>query len=194
MDAEPGLVVELADGGWVGAVTRVEKQTVELEDRNGRRRVFPLGAGFLVDGVAVRLAVPTAGPARPGQLRTASGSIAPTTTGEQVRAREGGDDVEDGSDQIGAERQYKQHDRRQDVRRLVAADLLGDRLRHVALGGLACGCPAHAVTSVPIFSPRSALVMLPAGSMPKTTIGIRLSMHRLNAVESTTLRPWIRAS
>jgi len=87
MDAEPGLVVELADGGWVGAVTRVEKQTVELEDRHGRRRVFPLDAGFLVDGVAVRLAVPTAGPAHPGQLRTASGSIAPTTTGEQVRAR-----------------------------------------------------------------------------------------------------------
>jgi len=87
MDAEPGLVVELADGGWVGAVTRVEKQTVELEDRHGRRRVFPLDAGFLVDGVAVRLAVLTAGPARPGQLRTASGSIAPTTTGEQARAR-----------------------------------------------------------------------------------------------------------
>jgi hypothetical protein len=87
MDAEPGLVVELADGGWVGAVTRVEKQTVELEDRHGRRRVFPLDAGFLVDGVAVRLTVPTAAPVRPGQLRTASGSIAPASAGGASRAR-----------------------------------------------------------------------------------------------------------
>lgn len=87
MDAAPGLVVELTDGGWVGAVTRVEKQTVELEDRLGRRRVFPLGAGFLVDGVAVRLRAPSAPPARPGQLRTASGSVAPASTGESSRAR-----------------------------------------------------------------------------------------------------------
>jgi len=87
MDAEPGLVVELADGGWVGAVTRVEKQTVELEDRHGRRRVFPLDAAFLVDGGPVRLTVPTVAPARPGELRTASGSIAPSSTGQQARAR-----------------------------------------------------------------------------------------------------------
>jgi len=87
MDAEPGLVVELADGGWVGAVIRVEKQTVELEDRHGRRRVFPLDAGFLVDGVAVQLRVPTAAPARPGDLRTASGSIAPSAAGGAARAR-----------------------------------------------------------------------------------------------------------
>ncbi len=84
MDAEPGLVVELADGGWVGAVVRVEKQTVELEDRHGRRRVFPLGAGFLVDGAAVRLGVPAAAPARPGELRTASGSVAPGSTRARV--------------------------------------------------------------------------------------------------------------
>ena len=83
MDAEPGLVVELSDGGWVGAVIRVEKQTVELEDRAGRRRVFPLGTGFLVDGVAVQLRVPVAAAARPGELRTASGSVAP----ESARAR-----------------------------------------------------------------------------------------------------------
>jgi hypothetical protein len=83
MDAEPGLVVELSDGGWVGAVVRVEKQTVELEDRHGHRRVFPLGAGFLVDGAAVELRVPPKAPTRPGSLRTASGSIAP----ESARAR-----------------------------------------------------------------------------------------------------------
>ena len=83
MDAEPGLVVELPDG-FVGAVIRVEKQTVELEDRNGRRRVFPLGAGFLVDGVAVQLRVPTAAPARSGELRTASGSVVPESTRARV--------------------------------------------------------------------------------------------------------------
>lgn len=84
MDAAPGLVVELADGSWVGAVTRVEKQTVELEDRHGRRRVFPLGAGFLIDGVPTLLRVPTAPPPRRGQLRTASGSVAPASSRARV--------------------------------------------------------------------------------------------------------------
>ena len=84
MDAEPGLVVERSDGGWVGAVVRAEKQTVELEDRNGRRRVFPLDSGFLVDGVPVQLRVPAAAPARPGELRTASGSVAPVSSRARV--------------------------------------------------------------------------------------------------------------
>lgn len=84
LDAEPGLVLELADGGWVGAVVRVEKQTVELEDRTGRRRVFPIDAGFLVDGAVVRLTVPAAAPVGPGGLRTASGSIAPGQTRARV--------------------------------------------------------------------------------------------------------------
>jgi hypothetical protein len=84
MDAEPGLVVELADGRWVGAVVRVEKQSVELEDRHGRRRVFPLGAGFLVDGAAVQLTAPAAAPTRPRGLRTASGSVAPDSSRARV--------------------------------------------------------------------------------------------------------------
>jgi hypothetical protein len=83
VDAETGLVVELVDG-FVGAVVRVEKSTVELEDRHGRRRVFPLGPGFLVDGVAVVLRAPTVTAPRPGQLRTASGSLAPATTRARV--------------------------------------------------------------------------------------------------------------
>jgi hypothetical protein len=90
VDAEPGLVVELPadppDESFVGAVIRVEKQTVELEDRQGRRRIFPLTAGFLVDGVAVRLRPPTVAAPRRGALRTASGSIAPAT-GVASRAR-----------------------------------------------------------------------------------------------------------
>lgn len=84
VDAERDLVVELADGGFVGAVTRVEKGTVELEDRDGRRRSFPLGAGFLVDGVAVVLRAPTTAPPRQNHLRTASGSVAPIATRARV--------------------------------------------------------------------------------------------------------------
>jgi hypothetical protein len=84
VDAERELVVELADGGFVGAVTRVEKGTVELEDRDGRRRTFPLGAGFLVDGVAVILRAPTASAPPRNQLRTASGSVAPISARARV--------------------------------------------------------------------------------------------------------------
>ena len=83
VDAEPGLVVELPDG-YVGAVVRLEKQTVELEDRHGRRRVFPLDSGFLVDGVATRLRVPVVAPPGANELRTASGSVAPTATRARV--------------------------------------------------------------------------------------------------------------
>lgn len=78
--AEYDAVFEVAAGGFVGAVTRVENDTVELEDRIGNRRVFPLGAGFLLDGEPVTLAVPTS--ARQKRV-TASGSIAP----ELARAR-----------------------------------------------------------------------------------------------------------
>lgn len=79
LDAEPGLVVELPEPrgreGFVGAVVGVVKGVVELEDRHGHRRQFPLGSGFLVDGEPVRLRVPrAAGPAAPA--RTASGSRA----------------------------------------------------------------------------------------------------------------------
>ena len=73
VQAERDLVVELADG-FVGAVVGVAKQTVELEDRNGRVRVFPLGPGFLVDGEPVVLVPPAAAPA--ARARTASGSLA----------------------------------------------------------------------------------------------------------------------
>jgi len=72
--AERGLVVEVADGGWTGAIVGLDRGTVGLEDRLGRTRWFPLGSGFLVDGEPVRLVIPTAA-ARP-PARTASGSIA----------------------------------------------------------------------------------------------------------------------
>lgn len=72
--AEPGLVVEVAGDGFCGAVTRVQSGTVELEDRVGKRRLFPLGGGFLIDGAPVELVV--AATASAGRARTASGSFA----------------------------------------------------------------------------------------------------------------------
>lgn len=84
--AEPGLVVEDAQTGWVGAVVRVEKagglHVVHLEDRRGRLKAFPLGPGFLVDGAPVVLTPPEAtqrerlAVARAAGARTASGSRA----------------------------------------------------------------------------------------------------------------------
>jgi hypothetical protein len=71
--ADRDLVVERADG-FVGAVVGVAKQTVELEDRMGRVRAFPLGVGFLIDGEPVILVAPRAAPAP--VARTASGSRA----------------------------------------------------------------------------------------------------------------------
>ena len=46
----------------------------------------------------------------------------------------------------------------------------------------------QAQTTVPTFSPMSALWMLPGTIMSKTTIGIPLSWHRVKAVPSMTLR------
>ncbi|MFB4303447.1 DUF3097 domain-containing protein [Actinomadura sp. NTSP31] len=73
--AEPGLVAEDPDSGFCGAVVGCDKFGVTLEDRFGKRRVFPLTkAGFLIDGKPVTLVRPAAGPAAPA--RSASGSIA----------------------------------------------------------------------------------------------------------------------
>uniref|UniRef100_A0A5Q5BJ99 DUF3097 domain-containing protein n=2 Tax=unclassified Mycobacterium TaxID=2642494 RepID=A0A5Q5BJ99_MYCSS len=71
---EPGMVVEDAQSGYVGAVVRVETGRVELEDRHGKVRTFPLGPGFLLDGRPVILTAPRRASAAPA--RTASGSVA----------------------------------------------------------------------------------------------------------------------
>ena len=72
--AEKDLVVEVASDGWCGAVTKAEAGLVELEDWKGRRRSFPLGAGFLIEGRPVRLVMPAK--QQSGMRRTASGSFA----------------------------------------------------------------------------------------------------------------------
>lgn len=73
--AELGLVVEDVESGYVGAVVRVEYGRMQLEDRHGKTRGFPLGPGYLLDGRPVILTAPRrAAPAGPS--RTASGSVA----------------------------------------------------------------------------------------------------------------------
>lgn len=69
------MVVEDAQTGYVGAVVRIEYGRMELEDRRGRRKPFPVGPGFLIDGKPVILTAPRrTAPASP--TRTASGSVA----------------------------------------------------------------------------------------------------------------------
>lgn len=75
--AERGTVLEVAADGFCGAVTSVSGGLVELEDRHGRRRSFPLGPGFLVDGADVVIVPPAPrAAAAAGPRRTASGSFA----------------------------------------------------------------------------------------------------------------------
>jgi hypothetical protein len=79
VEAVPGLVVEDFDGRFCGAVVALDKDAVTLEDRHGKRRVFPVPGSFLIDGKRVTLVRPRPAPAQksggPGN-RTASGSIA----------------------------------------------------------------------------------------------------------------------
>ncbi|MEV6525710.1 DUF3097 domain-containing protein [Longispora sp. NPDC051575] len=77
VEAELDLVVEDATGDFCGAVVGYEADGVVLEDRRGRRRVFPLlPAAFLLDGEVVTLRRPAPGPVTPQKRRTASGSVA----------------------------------------------------------------------------------------------------------------------
>src|SRR5580700_8512169 len=87
VEAERGLVVEDSQGRFCGAVVGYEKGAVTLEDRHGKRRVFPLApAAFLLDGQPVTLVPPAPAPAtRPARTaRTASGSVAPPTSRAKV--------------------------------------------------------------------------------------------------------------
>ena len=64
VEAERGLVVEDSEGRFCGAVVGYEKGAVTLEDRHGKRRVFPLApAAFLLEGQPVTLIPPAAGQA-----------------------------------------------------------------------------------------------------------------------------------
>ncbi|PZS13205.1 MAG: DUF3097 domain-containing protein [Pseudonocardiales bacterium] len=82
--AELGVVVETADAAFCGAVVELgralesgeSRDTVTLEDRNGKRRIFPiLPASFLLDGSLVTLVRPARRtPPKAHRAKTASGS------------------------------------------------------------------------------------------------------------------------
>ena len=72
-----GEVLEEVETGMCGEVVKIDRDlgTLTLEDRRSRRRVFPLGPGFLLEGKPVIVKAPSRkGPAKP--TRTASGSMA----------------------------------------------------------------------------------------------------------------------
>ncbi|HET8605232.1 MAG TPA: DUF3097 domain-containing protein [Marmoricola sp.] len=77
VQADLGLVVEEVTTDWCGEVVKVERDlgTVTLEDRRNKRRTFPLGPGFLLEGRPVVLVAPVRkGPQK--SSRTTSGSVA----------------------------------------------------------------------------------------------------------------------
>ena len=76
--AELGAVVEEVMTDWAGEIVAVDRDldTLTLADRRGRRRTFPLGPGFLLEGRPVILVPPRRASAPAGPKRTASGSIA----------------------------------------------------------------------------------------------------------------------
>ena len=91
--AELDLVVETPDGSFCGAVVAVGKavdagerrDVVTLEDRHGKRRVFPmLPAAFLLDGAVVTLVMPAVPATSTTVRRTASGSVAVANAPAQV--------------------------------------------------------------------------------------------------------------
>jgi len=73
-----GDVVEEVETDFCGEIVAVDRDlhTLTLEDRRARRRTFPLGPGFLLEGRPVILVAPVTRPAPPKPTRTASGSVA----------------------------------------------------------------------------------------------------------------------
>lgn len=89
VEALPGMVVEEVSDDFVGEIIRVERDlgTLILEDRRQRRRTFPLGPGFWLEGKPVTLIAPRTRPMPSTPKQTASGSIAVSGTRARV-ARE----------------------------------------------------------------------------------------------------------
>jgi hypothetical protein len=87
VEAERDLVVEDAGSGFCGAIVVIDRGSVTLEDRHGKRRVFPYAEGaFLLDGTRVTLTRPKAASPIRGN-RTASGSIAVSGAAARVARR-----------------------------------------------------------------------------------------------------------
>jgi hypothetical protein len=76
--ASLGLVVEEVMTDFCGEIVAVDRDlgTLTLEDHRGRRRAFPLGPGFLLEGRPVVLTPPVTRAPPATARRTASGSVA----------------------------------------------------------------------------------------------------------------------
>ena len=76
--AELGAVVEEVETDFVGEIVQIDRDlhTLTLEDRKGKRRTFPLGPGFWLEGRPVILTPPVTRTAPAKPTRTASGSVA----------------------------------------------------------------------------------------------------------------------
>jgi hypothetical protein len=142
--AERDLVVETADGGFCGAVVAVgravdageKRDTVTLEDRHGKRRVFAmLPAAFLLDGKPVTLVRPAQRALPQAPRKTASGSYAVAGATARV-ARASRIWVEGVHDAALLERIWGDDLRVEGVvvEPLDGIDHLGDALRSFALG------------------------------------------------------------
>jgi len=73
VDLEIEMVLEEPASGFCGAVVKWENGLVVLEDRKGKRRSFPIGPGFLLEGKPVDVKVPIR--QAPSPTHTASGSV-----------------------------------------------------------------------------------------------------------------------
>ncbi|HLR56589.1 MAG TPA: DUF3097 domain-containing protein [Beutenbergiaceae bacterium] len=84
-----GLVIEDVESGYVGEVTGLENSggqiLMELTDRWGATRMFPLGPGYWVEGKPVNL-LPPVRRSQAAPRRTASGSRAVTHQARTARA------------------------------------------------------------------------------------------------------------
>ncbi len=72
------MVVEEVETDWCGEIVLIDRDlhTLTLEDRRNRRRSFPLGPGFLLEGKPVILTPPITRAVQVPKARTASGSVA----------------------------------------------------------------------------------------------------------------------
>ncbi|MGA8248439.1 MAG: DUF3097 domain-containing protein [Nocardioides sp.] len=136
-EATIGLVVEEVMTDWCGEIVAVDRDlgVLTLEDRRGRRRTFPLGPGFLLEGRPVVLTAPVTRSAPAAPRRTASGSVA--VTGRRARvARESRIFVEGRHDAELVEKVWGDDLRVEGVvvEHLGGVDDLVDRLRDFAPG------------------------------------------------------------
>jgi DUF3097 family protein len=136
-EATVGLVVEEVMTDWCGEIVSVDRDldVLTLEDRRGRRRSFPLGPGFLLEGRPVVLTAPVTRPGPAVARRTASGSVA--VTGGRARvARESRIFVEGRHDAELVEKVWGDDLRVEGVvvERLDGVDHLADAVRAFAPG------------------------------------------------------------